>query len=77
MADVIKFHFLFLVPYHEGSRVEVSRSQEAGKYIVVILNLHLMACLRHCLCVMIQNVNRDFGLFLLFLTWNLRKLRRE
>jgi len=77
MADVIKFHFLFLVPNHEGSRVEVSRSQEARKYIVVILNLHLMACLRPCLCVMIQNVICYFGLFLLFLTWNLRKLRRE
>jgi hypothetical protein len=46
MADVIKFYFLFLVPNHECTRVEMCCGKEATEYIVVVLNLHLLACHR-------------------------------
>jgi hypothetical protein len=68
MADVIKFYFLLLVLNHECTRVEMCCGKEATEYIVVVLNLHLLACHRWGLCILIQNVTGDIVLFLLFLT---------
>ncbi len=68
MTDVIKFHFLFLVPNHECTRVEMCCGKEATEYIVVVLNLHLLAYHRWGLCILIRNVTGHIVLFLFFLT---------